>query len=308
MINHLTFPLRSVLFSRFGMEAGSYHFLKKREAPLSYGGISFRNANWGTSGNGVLVALNDVGGVAWDLLLGEVADWELRSWLDKAIAAPIRRHVPAIICENYDTRTSSKFVCLNGQMAAPQAAVAKFLREICGIELDVGWELEEQVEFGGVYMYRNHIVICQRPSHIEPLVSGRRHRDGGSVIEYQDGFGFFALNNVIVPQWLAVGKADHIDPALFATIGNVDVRREFLRKVGIERIYQKLGGIVIDRQGDYELVKIDLGGVVGMWPYLKMKNPSIGVWHLEAVPERTTTVNAALIWRNGTNLPPSQLT
>jgi hypothetical protein len=98
------------------------------------------------------------------------------------------------------------------------------------------------------------------------------------------------------------------DPKHFLEIQNVETRREFIKIVGIEKIQQSLGSEVIDKQGDYELHLLDLKGSTGKWPYLKMKNPSIGCWHLEAVDKGCGTVDQALEWRNGTKEKPTVLT
>jgi hypothetical protein len=111
-----------------------------------------------------------------------------------------------------------------------------------------------------------------------------------------------------VPEWLAVKPVDDIDPAEFAKLDNAEVRREFVRKAGIERIAEHCESNILDKQGDYELLSLNLGGATGRWPYLKMKNPSIGVWHMEAVPKGTKKVQEALNWRNQTELVPEQLT
>jgi len=114
---------------------------------------------------------------------------------------------------------------------------------------------------------------------------------------WSDGWGIHALNGVRVPGWLAEQKAEEIDPIQFAKIENVEIRREFVRKVGIERIVQALGGKRIDAAGNYELLEVDLGGSTGKHPYLKMLNPSIGVWHLECVDRTCRTVQQALNFR-----------
>jgi hypothetical protein len=98
------------------------------------------------------------------------------------------------------------------------------------------------------------------------------------------------------------------DPKHFLEIQNVETRREFIKIVGIEKIQQALGSEIIDKQGDYELHLLDLKGETGKWPYLKMKNPSIGCWHLEAVDKGCGTVDQALEWRNGTKEKPTVLT
>ena len=80
---------------------------------------------------------------------------------------------------------------------------------------------------------------------------------------------------------------------------------KFLQQV--ELVLTKLGGKSLDKSGDYELVLLNLGDNRER-PYLKMKNPSIGVWHLEGVPPGTKTVKAALEWRNQTTVAPEVLT
>jgi len=60
---------------------------------------------------------------------------------------------------------------------------------------------------------------------------------------------------------------------------------------------------VIDRKGDYELLLLDLGDGRRR-PYLKMRNPSLGVYHIEGVHPDCSTVVEALRWRNGSDLEP----
>jgi len=107
---------------------------------------------------------------------------------------------------------------------------------------------------------------------------------------------------------LAAENEGAIDARKFAEIKNVEIRREFVRIAGIERIVQAMGAEALDSDGDYELLRVDLLGRTGKVPYLKMINPSMGVWHLEAVPKEIATVKAALVWRNQSGLVPEQLT
>ena len=146
------------------------------------------------------------------------------------------------------------------------------------------------------WAFRNAAIICERHAEFH-LVEGKLHRDGGPAVAWSDGWGVYALNGVRVPGWLAEEKAEEIDPARFAKIDNVEIRREFVRKVGVERIVQEMGGQRLDAVGDYELIEVDLGGSTGRHPYLKMLNPSIGVWHLECVERTCRTVQQALNFR-----------
>jgi hypothetical protein len=171
-------------------------------------------------------------------------------------------------------------------------------------------------------------VISDHPLEIH-MKEGRLHKDGGPAIKYSDGFCIYCLNGVEVPQWLAETTHGKIDPAEFAKLQNAEVRREFIRKVGVERICRELGTECLDKldcRDDkvwvkakkefglddqdtvYELHMVNLGGRTGKWPYLKMLNPSLGVWHMEAVDRTCKTVAEALKFRNQSELTPEQLT
>jgi hypothetical protein len=118
------------------------------------------------------------------------------------------------------------------------------------------------------------------------------------------------LNGVKVPRWLAETPEGKIHGKRFAEIQNAEVRREFVRKVGVERIISDCGAVELNRMGDYTLYEVDLGGRTGKWPYLRMLNPSIGTWHVECVGRGCRTVEAALAWRNNdeTYIAPEVLT
>jgi hypothetical protein len=153
---------------------------------------------------------------------------------------------------------------------------------------------------------RDYVVICDNPAEIH-LDQGRLHRDGGPAMSYPDGFAVWALNGVRVPREIAESSSHNLDPRLILKEHNAEVRREIIRKIGIERVCEKLGAQVIDSAADYELLILDLGDKVRR-PFLKMKNPSIGVYHIEGVAPEITTVEEALLWRNGTPEKPIALT
>tara|TARA_Y100000034_G_scaffold134218_1_gene201998 strand:- start:3925 stop:4863 length:939 start_codon:yes stop_codon:yes gene_type:complete len=175
------------------------------------------------------------------------------------------------------------------------------------------------------WAFDTHCFISERPLKIWCNEDLDLHHDGGPSMVFRDGYGVFALNGVRVPDWLAVQPEGEIDPKLIARISNAELRREFVRKVGVERIYHKLGGETLDEQDGYKLVLLDIGQntddvddedrdedederVGNPRPYLFMENPSIQTWHMEGVPPDTKTVAEALAFRNGTNDKPEVLT
>ncbi|TXH52332.1 MAG: hypothetical protein E6Q97_16350 [Desulfurellales bacterium] len=107
--------------------------------------------------------------------------------------------------------------------------------------------------------------------------------------------------------------AGQLDAEKWLRHENADVRAEFIRKYGIERL--KTRGKVVDdwrkydepwfEKSEYELV--DMSPVftrIPYAPYLSMRNQSVpGVWHMEAVPRTVKTVQEAVEFRTKTKNP-----
>ncbi len=158
-------------------------------------------------------------------------------------------------------------------------------------------------------LFRNLALISRRPKHIKFNSSNRLHCDGAAAIEWRDGWKLFYQNGVFVPEEVAVTPARSLDPSLIMRERNVEVRREIVRKIGIERILQKMGGKILDSWNGYELIALNIPDMHIKPVYLKMRNPSIGTFHLEGIPPRITTCRDALSWRvGGLKWNPKQLT
>jgi hypothetical protein len=123
------------------------------------------------------------------------------------------------------------------------------------------------------------------------------HKDGGPALSYPDGFSIWALNGIRVSQQQAETPAEQITPEEVLKETNADIRRELIRKVGVERMLAKLPNQSLDKRDTYEVLRIDFPGLSDT-RYLRMLNPSIGVWHLEGLPQECDTVEKALNWRN----------
>ena len=205
-----------------------------------------------------------------------------------------------------------KTVYFLGQMDAYWICFYLYCRDVLGIKYDDKYSriLDLYAEIakscGWWYPYECAVVICEKPIECH-MKSGLLHNDNGMAIRYNDGFGSWNLNGVMVSRELVESKAEDLDPKILFKEKNAEVRREIVRKIGIDRIVYKLGAISLDKDGDYELLNINIGDSRKR-PYLKMKNPSIHTWHLEGVPPRIVTVKAALDWRNGTEMRPDILT
>lgn len=199
---------------------------------------------------------------------------------------------------------------LDGHLSSYYFAFYDYMHEVLGIEFDCMDNykiLRETQKLGNIYPFDDIAIVSRNPVEIH-MKDERLHNEKGPAVRYEDDFRVYALNGVRVPKWLVETPWNKIDAAEFAKIDNAEVRREFVRKVGIERITTQLGAIVIDKEGDYELIEVDLKGTTGKHPYLKMLNPSIGTWHMECVDKACKTVKDALQWRNQSMLEPEVLT
>jgi hypothetical protein len=134
------------------------------------------------------------------------------------------------------------------------------------------------------------------------------HAVEGPAVSWPEGEEqYFFLNGVHVPSEIVETSARQLEPRLLLKERNVQVRREIVRKIGIERVCEALEAECLDRQGNYELLLLDLQDGRTR-PFLKMKNPSIGVYHIEGVAPECRTVAEALAWRNQSDVPPTVLT
>ena len=159
---------------------------------------------------------------------------------------------------------------------------------------------------GWWWPFENALIMTDRPRVLH-MNNKELHHDRGPAIKYADGFSVWSLNGVRVPRCLVETKAEELDAKKLMKVKNAEIRREFVRKMGVDLVCQRLNAKRIDKCGNYELLLLDLNDG-RQRPYLKMLNPSIGTWHVEGVHPDCNTVEKALNWRNGTGEAPSTLT
>lgn len=131
------------------------------------------------------------------------------------------------------------------------------------------------------------------------------HSDEGYAIEYADGLGWGYLNDVKVPDYIALNKPEDIDVEKVMAETNVDVQREAINKIGSERFFEKINPKILDemmgseRWENYQLLKIKFADKSRI--FLKMKNPSSGKYTIERVTDGCKTVRDALVMRASEN-------
>lgn len=186
---------------------------------------------------------------------------------------------------------------LQGHWNAPYFVWGEFMKSIGVKGFSPLWDIYLQtINVGWIYPLKDITFVCEKPKVIN-LLKGFLHNDGGPALTYSDGWGIWALNGVIVTKEIAETRGELLDANLAIKEKNVEVRREIIRKIGVERYIQKIGAKSLDNMGNYELLSVKLSNEISNARYLKMKNPSVGVWHVEAVAPECNTVQEALNWR-----------
>lgn len=154
--------------------------------------------------------------------------------------------------------------------------------------------------------YEKKCFVSLRPAEVH-WQGHLLHNENGPAVRYRDGFAIWSLNGVTVSREIVETPPTEIDASLIYRERNVEVRREIVRKIGMEQLCLKLKARCLDREANYELLYLNAGDN-RFWPYLKMTNPSTGAYHVEGVAPGIKTVREALAWRNGTAEKPVVLT
>lgn len=154
-------------------------------------------------------------------------------------------------------------------------------------------------EVGWFWCYDKLVIFSERPVKLSLNEQGQLHDEFGPAIVYSDGTCGYYINGVrMLDKFFSDCLPKDLPAAVIAETENVEMRRELVRLIGLDRVYKELGAEVKDKEGNYELITLNIG-TEKPEPYLKMVNPSIKTLHLECVGENCTTVKEALAWRNG---------
>jgi hypothetical protein len=167
---------------------------------------------------------------------------------------------------------------------------------------------EKTCDVGCIYPLDKLTILTQKPTIIHLNENNVLHKDGAAALEYagEGDFKIYALNGVMVPEYLAVTPEENLDIELYLKEKNADVKAEFVRKAGIERFLSY--GTLMDsyknydkkihkfwHSSEYELYDMQkLFDGLESAPYLKMKNPTVDIYHLEGVSPDCQTVEAAV--------------
>lgn len=171
--------------------------------------------------------------------------------------------------------------------------------------------MEESKNLHWWFPYEEDCLIIERPIKLSVNEGGFLHCENDKAIEYADGWGMYYLNGIKVDKYLVMTDSENLDINVFLKETNADIKAEFVRKYGVERMAH-LGKLVDSykkypkkeypwwHKSNYELWDLkDLFPGLDYQPYVKMLNQTTGIWHMEAVSPACLTLNDAIKERFG---------
>jgi hypothetical protein len=177
------------------------------------------------------------------------------------------------------------------------------MNEVFGFDFGEKWDWYKSTsQISYFYPLEDVCIIARKPIEININEKGQLHADGKPAVLYKDGFAVWSLNGVRVTKELAETPAGILSLDMFKKEQNADVKTEFIRKYGIDRMIDM--GKVVDSYKKYdnqlwnesEYKLIDMASIfdtIRYAPHLYMKNQTTGAYHLEGVsPDCKNLVDA----------------
>jgi hypothetical protein len=227
----------------------------------------------------------------------------VRDSVSASVGASVRDSVMASVRES-----------VYGQHDAGWLSFYDFFAEVCGLKKTIE-PLQPFIiiaKSAGWWLPCEKICFISERHNILKMLDKQLHCDGGPALQYPDGWSIWALNGVRVSQEIAETLWNELDPRLILSEKNAEVRREIVRKIGIEKVCHDLNATAIESGTDQtglpcELISLNLGDGRKR-PYIKLINPSIGTYHIEGVHPDCDTLEKAFKFRNGTSEKPIIIT
>ena len=151
------------------------------------------------------------------------------------------------------------------------------------------------------YPYENICFISDRPKeiHKKGIVL---HNEKGSALSFRDGYSLWFLNGVDVGKEIVETPAEKLNPELLITEKNAQIRREIIRKIGANKLLQKLNAKKLDCWREYELYRLENIDIEPVH-ILKMSCPSTEIIYSLRVPPEITKAYEATTWCNNNHKP-----
>jgi hypothetical protein len=124
------------------------------------------------------------------------------------------------------------------------------------------------------------------------------HGNGVPSVEYHGLLSLYHWHNTKIPERMGKINCERWEPRWLIDEPNAEVRRVLLREIGYERAIAALGGTVLDRWREYELIRLNVSDMPIEYRLLSMVCPSTGDKHILRAPPDCDTAEAAITWCN----------
>ena len=107
---------------------------------------------------------------------------------------------------------------------------------------------------GLVYTFKNFCFICDRPKIMKLNDNGELHNENGPCMEFRDGYKFYSINGVKLPNWV-FNDPDRLSVKSIDNEANIEVRRILIERFGIDKYLQEKNAKVIDFEVGPEITR-----------------------------------------------------
>jgi len=127
------------------------------------------------------------------------------------------------------------------------------------------------------YPFENICFVSDRPTRISMDSKWRMHDEYAPAVEFSDGWKIYAINGVMVPEWV-VEHPEDITVKSIDDEKNAEVRRIMMKRFGFAKYCQKRGAKLIDKNSN---------NIFGeLWEYVDIDNVKIQFVHcINGTPE-----------------------
>jgi len=163
---------------------------------------------------------------------------EVESAVESAVGSVIRSAILSIVRQRWAYYLGGQFWVGGWYWGSP--SFVSFFREVCG--LDLGEEMSARaLAYVGTaesacwwWPHKDFVMVCERPVQIRRDAQGRLHSATGKAIEWPDGWGFYRIHGVTVPEDL-VTHPEQLTVSRISGERNAEVKRTMLEIFGLAR-------------------------------------------------------------------------
>ena len=176
-----------------------------------------------------------------------------------------------------------------------------FCIEVLGCDRDTeAWRQLRSLstECGLLLPFEKACFVFDRPRQCHADPEGRFHYDGGTALEFADGYRSYQFHGVHLPERYGRVHSHAWQADWLLHEQNAELRRVLIQGIGYDRLCQELRAEPLDSWREYTLLRIAPTVDVEPIYLLKMTCPSTHYIHATRVPPSIQSAREAIRWVN----------